>query len=231
MVSWDFPLHGPLHEYFLYLKCSCTLHTNPHTCRSRSVHTKRWLWASGLECRGRFVNSKRELSINVVHEQLRSIIYEHGISPVDDTMAEDLIVSLRSQWSEQLSCRWMALVLRTSMSEGRDNFAIACHVRRLAFPLNISFYLMQHTPLCRFKFRILRIKKTRTKIGTLRISHTSLKLDRDIPSGSFTESDLRKIGAITDKVWWLSRAYKCSPGRGFRGFAFVCICILLSFYH
>ena len=56
---------------------------------------------------------------------------------------------------------------------------------------------MQHTPLWRSKFRILRIKKTRTKIGTLRISHTSLKLHRDIPSGSFTESDLRKIGAIT----------------------------------
>ena len=56
---------------------------------------------------------------------------------------------------------------------------------------------MQHTPLWRYKFRILRIKKTRTKVGTLRISHKSLKLLRDIPSGSFTESDLRKIGAIT----------------------------------
>ena len=107
-----------------------------------------------------------------------------------------------------------------------------CHVRRLAFPLNISCYLMQHTPLWRSKFRILRIKKTRTNIGTVRISHTSLKLLRDIPSGSFTESDLRKVGAIhTDKVWWLSRACKCSPRRGFRGFAFVCICILLSFCH
>ena len=106
-----------------------------------------------------------------------------------------------------------------------------CHVRKLAFPLNISFYLTQHTPLWRSKFRILRIKKTRTKIGTLRISHASSKLHRDIPSGSFTKPDLRKIGAITDKVWWLSRAYKCSSGRGFRGFAFVCICILLSFYH
>ena len=104
-----------------------------------------------------------------------------------------------------------------------------CHVRRLAFPLNTSFYLMQHTPLWRSKFRILRIKKIRTKIGTLRISHTSLKVHRDI--GSFTESDLRKIATITDKVWWLSRAYKCSPRRSFRGFAFVCICILLSFYH
>ena len=50
-----------------------------------------------LERRGRFVNSKRELSIDVVHEQLRSTIYEQSISPVDDTMAEDLIVSLRSQ--------------------------------------------------------------------------------------------------------------------------------------
>ena len=33
----------------------------------------------------------------VVHEQLRSTIYEQSISPVDDTMAEDLIVSCRSQ--------------------------------------------------------------------------------------------------------------------------------------
>ena len=89
-----------------------------------------------------------------------------------------------------------------------------CHVGRLAFPLNISFYL-----IWRSKFRILRIKKTRTKIGTLRISHTSSRLD------------LGKTGAITDKVWWLSRTYKCSPRRGFRGVAFVCICILLSFCH
>ena len=42
----------------------------------------------------------RELSIDVVHEQ--------SISPVDDTMAEDLIVSRHSQRSEQLSCRLMA---------------------------------------------------------------------------------------------------------------------------
>ena len=51
------------------------------------------------------MNSKRELSIDVVHEQLISTIYEQSISPVDDTMAEDLIVSCRSQRSEQLSCR------------------------------------------------------------------------------------------------------------------------------
>ena len=44
-------------------------------------------------------------------------------------------------------------------------------------------------------------KEAPTNIGTLRISHTSLKLHWDIPYGSFTESDLREIGAITDKVW------------------------------
>ena len=43
------------------------------------------------------MNSKRELSIDVLHEQLRSTVYEQGISQVDDAMAEDLIVSLRSQ--------------------------------------------------------------------------------------------------------------------------------------
>ena len=85
------------------------------------------------------------------------------------------------------NARWI-LMLRTSMSEGRDNFAMLED-----WLFYFSFYLMQHTPLWRSKFRTLRIKKTRTKIGTLRISHTSLKLLRDIPSGSFTESDLRKI--------------------------------------
>ena len=42
------------------------------------------------------MNSKRELSIDVVHEQLISTIYEQSISPVDDTMAEELIVNLFS---------------------------------------------------------------------------------------------------------------------------------------
>ena len=97
----------------------------------------------------------------------------------------------------------------TSMSEGRGYLSM---FTRLAFYCNISFYLiMQHTPLWRSKFWIPRIKKTRTKIGTLRISHTSSKLHRDIRSGCFTETNLEKVGAITDKVWWLSRAYKYSP--------------------
>ena len=39
----------------------------------------------------------RELPIDVVHEQLRSTIYEQSISPVDDTMAEDFILSRHSQ--------------------------------------------------------------------------------------------------------------------------------------
>ena len=52
---------------------------------------------------------------------------------------------------------------------------LLCHARRLAFYFNISFYLMQHTTLWRSKFRILRIKRTRTKIGTLRISRTQVQ--------------------------------------------------------
>ena len=119
------------------------------------------------------------------------------------TMAEDLILScfsIEANNSVVGECQMNPDVKKwTSMSVlGTGQL---CHVRRLALYFIISFYLMQHTPLWRSKFRILRIKKTRTKIGTLRISHTSLKLHRDIPSGSFTESDLRKIGAITDKVW------------------------------
>ena len=35
-------------------------------------------------------HSKRELSIDVVHEQLVGTIYEQSISPADDTMAERL---------------------------------------------------------------------------------------------------------------------------------------------
>ena len=147
------------------------------------------------------MNSKRELSIDVVHEQLISTIYEQSILPVDETMAEDLIVSCSTEANNSVAdeCQMNPDVKkRTFMSEGRDRL---CHVTRLAFYLNISFYLMQYTPLWRSKFRTLRITKTRTKIGTLRISHTSSKLHRDIRSGSFTKTNLWKIGSITDKVW------------------------------
>ena len=72
------------------------LHSNRYAVHGRFTlkdDCERQVWNAW----GRFVNSKRELSIDVVHEQLRSTIYEQGISPVDDTMAEDLIVSLHSQ--------------------------------------------------------------------------------------------------------------------------------------
>ena len=123
-------------------KCSRCIQT--HTLFM--VHTKRWLWVSGFERRGRFVKSKRELSM---------------------TTAEDLIVSCRTQWSEQLNCRWMSdksWCYEMDVHE-RGTWQL-CHVRRLAFPLNISFYL-----IWRSKFRILRIKKTRTKVGTLNFAH------------------------------------------------------------
>ena len=42
---------------------------------------------------GRFVNSKRKLTIDLIHEQLTTTIYDQSIIPIDDTIAEDLIVS------------------------------------------------------------------------------------------------------------------------------------------
>ena len=112
-------------------------------------------------------------------------------------MAEDLFVSCRTQWREQLRCRWMSdesWCYEMDVHE-RGTWQL-CHVRRLAFPINISLYLMQHTPLWRSKFRILRIKKTRTKIGTLRISHTSSKLHRDIPPGASQRPTWGKWGIL-----------------------------------
>ena len=52
---------------------------------------------------GPFCGSKRELSIDVVHEQLISTIYEQSILPVDDTMAEDLIVSCSTEASNSVA--------------------------------------------------------------------------------------------------------------------------------
>ena len=92
------------------------------------------------------MNSKRELSIDVVHEQLISTIYEQSILPVDKTMAEDLIVSCSTEANNSVAdeCQMNPDVKkRTFMSERRDRLG---HVTRLAFYLNISFYLMQYTP-------------------------------------------------------------------------------------
>ena len=146
-------------------------------------------------------------------------------------MAECLIVSCRTQWSEQLNCRWMSdksWCYEMDVHE-RGTWQL-CHVRRLAFPLNISFYLMQHTRLWRSKFRILTKEEAHKNKNSENFAH-KFKPSPGHPTGSFTKTNLRKVGDITDKVWWLSRAYKCSRGRGSRGFAFVCNCILLSFYH
>ena len=74
-----------------------TLHTNPHALHGRLTLKGDCKRQVSLERRNRFVNSKRELSIDVVHEQLISTVNEQSISPVDDTMAEDLIVSCRTQ--------------------------------------------------------------------------------------------------------------------------------------
>ena len=81
------------------------------------------------------------------------------------------------------------------MSGGIDNFTM------LEDWLNISFYeLMQYKLLWRSKFRI-RIKKDTDRNRSLRISHTSSKLYRVSSAGSITKTNLRKIAAITDKVW------------------------------
>ena len=69
-------------------KCSRWYKPTP---RLRYFHTKRWLCASDLERWGRFVKSKRELTIDVVHEQLISTSYDQSILPIDDIMAEDLL--------------------------------------------------------------------------------------------------------------------------------------------
>ena len=73
--------------------------------------------------RGRFVDSKRELLIDVVHEQLMSTIYGQSILPLDDTMAEDLIVSCSTEANNSIAdeCQMNPDVKKwSSMSEGRD---------------------------------------------------------------------------------------------------------------
>ena len=58
-----------------------TLHTNPHAVYGRLTlkdDSERQFWNAGAL----FVNSKRELSIFAVHEQLISTIYGQRILPV-----------------------------------------------------------------------------------------------------------------------------------------------------
>ena len=72
-----------------------TLHINQQAVHGRLTlkdDCECQVWNAGAV----FVNSKRELSITVVHEQLISTIYEQSISPVDDIVIEDLTVSCRT---------------------------------------------------------------------------------------------------------------------------------------
>ena len=90
---------------------------------------------------------------------LTSTIYEQSILPVDDTLAEDLIVSCYTDANNSVADeRQMNSDLKkwTFMSEGRDNFAmLEDWLFILIFPG--GFYLMQHMLLLRSKFRILSI--------------------------------------------------------------------------
>ena len=75
------------------------IHHTVHGRLTLKDDCERQFWNAGA------VSWTQELSIDlidVVHEQLMSTIYEQSILPVDDTMADDLIVP------EQLSCRWMS---------------------------------------------------------------------------------------------------------------------------
>ena len=90
---------------------------------------------------------------------LTSTIYEQSMLPVDDTLAEDLIVSCYTDANNSVADeRQMNSDLKkwTFMSEGRDNFAmLEDWLFILIFPR--GFYLMQHMLLLRSKFRILSI--------------------------------------------------------------------------
>ena len=58
-----------------------------------------------------------------------STIYEQSILPVDDTMAEGLVVSCCTEANNSVAdeCQMNPDVKKwTSMSEGRDNFNLPC---------------------------------------------------------------------------------------------------------
>ena len=68
--------------------------------------------------------------------------------------------------------------LKISLAAGYEGDFLKKTVFSFWYFQDISFYLMQHSPPLRSKFWI-RIKKTRSKIGTWRISHTSSTLHWD----------------------------------------------------
>ena len=97
--------------------------TNPNAVHTRSTQK--------VECERRFWNgSFRELKekINdVVHEQLMNTSYELSIIPINDSLAEDLIVSCCTEANNSVAdeCQMNPDVTKWAfVSEGSDNFAM-----------------------------------------------------------------------------------------------------------
>ena len=84
------------------------------------------------------MNSKRELTTDVVHEQLISTIYEQSILlPIDDTMAEDLIVSCCAVANDSVAheCQMVNPDGTYEMDVHERGTCQLCHFRRMAFIL------------------------------------------------------------------------------------------------
>ena len=140
MVSYHFPLYGPLHEYFLYLVSGPPPQKPRRGCEPEE---------GCLRCSKRF--DHRSHSIIFLLFEFKS---------VDDVGAGKL--------------REM-LTLHSNPHAIRGRFTLKDDCERL----------------WRSKFWILRIKKTRTKIGTLRISH------KEFQSFSWTSH----LGASQRPTW------------------------------
>ena len=109
-----------------------TFHANPLAIQGRSTSP----WKMGVNVSfgtGPFRELEERIN-DVVHEQLMSTIYEQSMTPIDDTIAKDLIVSCCTR-SEQLSC-WLGECQMNRFHE-RGKWQL-CHVRRLAFCLGVA---------------------------------------------------------------------------------------------
>ena len=180
VISYDFPLHGPLHECFLYLAPAPP--ENPEGVANQELHLQCFLrclkrfdhrrhfrsfvtlllslfksiddvgagksnqrnahvahkpkavhgrFTLKDDCERQFWNEPfcelKERLNDVVHEQLMSKIYEQSVILIDDTMAEDLIVSCCTEANISVAdeCQMNPDVEKwTSVSEGSNNFAV-----------------------------------------------------------------------------------------------------------
>ena len=82
------------------------------------------------------------------------------------------------------------------MSEGRDN-----HIKRLAFPFNISFYFYATHATLEVYISYTGDKEDTDKNRNFENFVHKFKASPGHPTGSFTKTNLRKMGDITDKVW------------------------------